>query len=96
MRWQAVIVLTAIALSIVIPPTLILTGVHGVQTAIGTLDVCHSATPALSSNGNMPCLDVCSNHPLPLALQGVTQIAALQDKSVIIAVQDEHPPQLLA
>jgi hypothetical protein len=92
MRWRAVIVLLAITFSIIVPPSLTLAG-HGGQAAIGTLDVCHSAIPALSSNGEMPCLNECSNSLLPLALQEVIHIVSLPDKPVFIAFQDERPPK---
>lgn len=92
MRWRAVIVLLAITFSIIVPPSLTLAG-HGGQAAIGTLDVCHSAISALSSNGEMPCLNECSNSLLPLALQEVIHIVSLPDKPVFIAFQDERPPK---
>jgi len=92
MRWQAAIVLLAITLSMVVLPSLPLAG-RGGQAAIGTLDVCHSAIPALSSNGEMPCLNEYSNAPLPLALQEIIHLVSLPDKSVFIAFQDERPPK---
>jgi hypothetical protein len=92
MRWQAIIVLLAITLSVFVPPSLSLTGSCG-QAAIGTLDVCHSAIPALSSNGEMPCMNECSNAHLPLGLQEIIHIVSLPDKSVFIAFQDERPPK---
>jgi hypothetical protein len=91
MRWRAVIVLLAITLSIIVPPSLTLAG-HGGQAAIGTLDVCHSAVPALSSNGEMPCLNTCSNSLLPLASQEVIHMVTLPEKPYFIAFQDERPP----
>ena len=93
MRLQTIIILLAIALSIVVPPSLPFAISHGGQSLIGTLDVCHSAIPALSSNGEMPCLNECSNSPLPLALQEVVHIVSLPDKPVFIAFQDERPPK---
>ena len=92
MRWHAIIVLLAITFSIIVPPSLPLAG-RGGPAAIGTLDVCHSAIPALSSNGEMPCLNECSNAPLPLALQEVVHIVSPPDKPVFIAFQDERPPK---
>ena len=92
MRWQTIIVLLAITLSIVIPASLPLIG-RGGQTAIGTLDVCHSATPALSSNGEMPCLNEYSSSPLPLALQEIIRVVSLLDTSAFIVLQDERPPK---
>jgi hypothetical protein len=94
MRWQAVIVLLAIALSIVVPPSLPLMIGQGGQASIGTLDVCHSSLPALASNGNMPCVSECPCRPLPLAQKKVSEIANPPFKPLLIAFQDERPPKV--
>jgi hypothetical protein len=93
MRWQAVIVIAAIALSMVVPPAFLLSGAYGTQTAIGTLDICHSATPALSSNGEMPCLHECTSIPLPVAQYHIAKIENSPLKPIFIAFQVEHPPK---
>ena len=93
MRWQSIIVLLAIALSIVVPPTLPIMAAQGGQAEIGTLDVCHSATPALSSNGDMPCINSGMNQPLPLGLSKVPAVAAPRFAPFNIAFQDERPPK---
>jgi hypothetical protein len=59
MRWKAIIVLLAIAMSIAVPPSFSLAVYHNEQAEIGVLDVCHATTPALSSNGDMLSLSVC-------------------------------------
>jgi hypothetical protein len=93
MKWQSIIVLLAIALSIVVPPTLPIMAAQGGQAEIGTLDVCHSATPALSSNGEMPCINECMNRPLPPGLSKVPAVAAPRFTPFCIAFQDERPPK---
>lgn len=94
MKWQALIVLLAIALSIVLPPSLPFLSDHGAMAAIGTLDVCHSATPALSSSGEMPCVNVpTAAIPHPLALLELPQIVNPPCKPCSIAFQDERPPK---
>jgi len=93
MRWKAVIVLVAIILSIIVPPALFLTGVYGSQAAIGTLDVCHSATPALFSNGEMPCMNECTfdvNHVVQIM---ASEISSAPCKPFFIAFHDERPPK---
>ena len=60
---------------------------------IGTLDVCHSATPALSSNGDMPCINECLHLPLPQGLIKISAVAVLRLKPFSIAFQDERPPK---
>lgn len=93
MRLQTVIILLAIALSIVVPPSLPFAISDGGRASIGILDVCHSATPALFSNGDMPCINVCPCRPLPLALENVTEIAPSPRKPFLLAYQDERPPK---
>jgi hypothetical protein len=93
MKWQAVIVLLAITLSIVVPPSLPFLSGHGAMASIGTLDVCHSATPALSSNGDMPCVNECPCRPLPLAQNKVIIVPNSHLSPYFIAFQDERPPK---
>jgi hypothetical protein len=93
MKLLAVIMLLTIALTIAAPPPLSLTCGHAGNPMIGTLDVCHSATPALSSSGNMPCIQECSCHPLLPALQETFEIENPLFIPVTIAFQDERPPK---
>lgn len=93
MRWTSIIVLLAIALSIVVPPALPIMAARDGQAEIGTLDICHSATPALSSNGEMPCIHACMNQPLPPGLSTVPAVATPRFKPFCIAFQDERPPK---
>jgi hypothetical protein len=93
MNWQAVIVLLAIALSIVVPPSLPFLSDHGAMAAIGTLDVCHSATSALSSNGDMPCMNECLCRYHPFAESKYTEIFAPLFKPLLLAFQEERPPK---
>jgi hypothetical protein len=93
MKWQAIIILLAIALSIVVPSSLPFLSDQGAMAAIGTLDICHSSTPALSSTGDMPCISGSSCNPLPLALEDTIKIVPLLSKPYFIANQDERPPK---
>jgi len=93
MRWKAIIVLLAVALGIIVPPSLSLTLADGGHSAIGTLDVCHSATPALSSNGDMPCVNEHPCYPASLAKHKASEIVNPPCKPLFIAFQDERPPK---
>ena len=93
MKWQAVIVLLAIAISVLVPPSLSLTVAHNVRAEIGALDVCHSTTPALSSNGEMPCVTECSCHPLYVTLNTIVEPMSSSFKPLLFALQDERPPK---
>ena len=93
MRWKALIVLLAITLSIIVPPALPNMVASGGLAEIGTLDVCHSATPALSSNGDMLGITVGMNPPLPQGIIKISSVAVLRFKPFCIAFQDERPPK---
>jgi hypothetical protein len=93
MKYQAIIVLVAILLSVAIPPSLTLTCGYEGHTIIGALDICHAATPALSSSGNLPCVQERTCHPLPLPLQETVENENLFFKSLLTSFQDERPPK---
>ncbi len=93
MKWQAAIVLLAIALTILAPPALPLVTAHGQAAQIGTLDVCHSATPALAANGEMPCITTMVSIHRPVMF---IAIAASQKPFFLLSlfnVDTEHPPK---
>ncbi len=95
MKWQALIVILAIALGVVIPPSspYLYLADNGATASIGTLDVCHSSIPALSANGHMPFLNECPCQQLPLALYANPAIADPPLKTLLIVFQDERPPE---
>jgi hypothetical protein len=93
MRWQAIIILLAIALSIVGPPSVPMAFEHDDHATIGILDVCHSSTPALSTSGDMPCMSECPCQHLPLARNAVENTINPPIKPFFIAFQDERPPK---
>jgi hypothetical protein len=93
MKWQALIVLLAIALSIIVPPSLPFLSDHGATTAIGALDVCHSAMPALSANGDMPCVSESLCRPLHLDLYDISAMVNPPLKLSAMSFQDERPPK---
>jgi hypothetical protein len=93
MKWNAVLVLLAIAVGIIVPPSLPMIIAHGGQASIGVLDVCHSATPALSSNGEMPCVSECPCRLLSLEQGRIPGMINPPCKPVVIAFQDELPPK---
>jgi hypothetical protein len=93
MKWQAVIVLLAIGFSIAVPPCFLVPGDHGNHAMIGNLDVCHTATPALSANGNMPCVHQSPCNPMPLVQDKISKTTDPHIKPLLIAFQDERPPK---
>jgi hypothetical protein len=93
MRSSAVIVLIALSLTVLAPPSFALTTYGDKAPVLGTLDVCHTATPALSSNGEMPCVNERVSLPLHLASDKVTEIVNPPFHPFHIAFQDERPPK---
>jgi hypothetical protein len=93
MKLQALIVLLAIGIGILIPPTLPMFVCHAGQSSIGTLDVCHSAVPALSSNGDMPCVNACPCLPRPLVLAENVHMQRSSIQPLIIIQNHERPPE---
>ncbi len=71
---------------------LFLAGKDG-QSAIGTIDVCHSSIPAIATGGEMPC----ENEPAPVQApfyRSVTaEIQYLLLTHFLLSTQDEHPPK---
>jgi hypothetical protein len=93
MRFSSIIVLIALAFTVLAPPSFALT-IHGYKAPVlGALDVCHSANPALSSNGDMPCVSESVSFPLPLALNKVVEIVPPPFHPFHIAFQEELPPK---
>jgi hypothetical protein len=93
MRWQALIVLIVIIVSIVSSPSLPQTFAKEGKSVIGILNVCHSATPALSSNGDMPCVTEysCSHVPTPSVASSESPHSFLTQ--MLFPNLNEHPPK---
>lgn|SRR5574337_747652 len=93
MKWKAALVLLAVLAGIVVPPSLPLLTAAGVEASLGTLDVCHSAAPALFAHGDMPCVNECLCRPLPLASVIAPAPVSPDFKPLLIPFQDERPPR---
>lgn len=63
-RWFSCLMFLVLAAGILTPPAPSLVILERGEDAIGTLDVCHAAAPALSSGGEMPCAveDLATGH----------------------------------
>jgi hypothetical protein len=93
MKVKSVVVLFTIAFSVLSPLSVHLTIAHG-QTSIGTFDVCHAGSTALSSSPDMPCVSQLIYTPcLPTHIES-TQILGIALKLPISAFQEEHPPKI--
>ena len=93
MKWQALIVLLALALGVAAPPSLSWLANTDNEAEIGILDVCHSTNPSLSAGSDIPCISECLGHHAPLITSSLQEITSVALKPLFIAFQDERPPQ---
>ncbi len=93
MRWQAVIILIALAFTIIVPPSFTLIVNHAGQPVLGALDVCHSAVPALSSNGHMPCLSECPCKQIPALSVAYSEESDPLFTAFLIISRTDRPPR---
>jgi hypothetical protein len=92
MRYQSLIVLIAIAVSTVASPSLLAIA-HDRETMIGVLDVCHSVTPALSSNGDMPCVNERPRSRVLFLFVASSESPQFFLIQMPIPKMNEHPPK---
>jgi len=94
MRSVTIILLVVLAFTVLAPMTLFtLTIVNDEGSFFGNLDVCHAATPALSSNGEMPCVNSSSSKiPLYLSIMTSDSFHPLFTE-VVFTAPNEQPPQ---
>ncbi len=93
MKWLAVIMLFMIAMGVIVPPSLpILLAAHE-NAVIGSLDVCHSAAPAIASDGDMPCVSAWPCLPYHIAKTTSIHSGKTVFKPFLIVLQNERPPK---
>jgi len=94
MKWVSVILLVILAVTVVAPfsPFTLLIDRQD-QPLLGNLDVCNAATPALSTNGEMPCVTAISLK-LPYYLS-VTTSETFHPvfTEVVFTAPNEQPPK---
>ena len=93
MRWQAFIVLIAIIVSTFSPPSLPQTFANEGKSMVGVLDVCHSATTVLSSNGDMPYVNECSCSQVPAPFVASSETPHSFLTQMLFPKLNEHPPK---
>jgi len=93
MRFLASLLLVAVLIGLVVPPTLSVTLAGGGAVEVGLLDVCHQAAPALAANGDMPCINEspCMLSPT-LFVIAFTYIDPVSIP-LLIPSQNDRPPQ---
>lgn len=95
MKWATVMLLLVLAFTVLTPVSsfsLFIAAEHG-DEALATLDVCHSAAPALSSNGEMPCLQMTAMSIIPAVFITFHETAHPVFTELILTTRNEQPPQ---
>lgn len=94
MKWVTTILLVVLAFTVLAPVTpLSLIIDRQEQPLLGNLDVCNSAAPALSSNGEMPCVNMnTAKLPYYHSLTTSDSLHPLFTEVVFIA-PNEQPPK---
>jgi hypothetical protein len=94
MKWVSVILLIVFAFTVLAPMTLFtLTIVNDGVSFLGNLDVCHSAAPALSSNGEMPCVPMAVHRVIPSLSMTNHEPGNPLFTELILTTRNEHPPR---
>ena len=95
MKWVSVILLIVLTFAVLAPlsPFSLIIIDRQEQPLLGNLDVCNSAAPALSSNGEMPCVNINSSK-IPLYLSITTSVSFHPlFAEVVFTAPNEQPPQ---
>jgi hypothetical protein len=93
MQWKALLVLATIALGILAPLPMQTVVLRDGHLVIGALDVCHSETPALSMNGDMPCMNREAYCHVPSLSIAYTDILDLNFSLLLFPQQNDRPPE---
>ena len=94
MRWQALIVILALALSIIGPPSIFPEPGYLNQGKFEYFGIERSANPVLSLCMDMPCLNQYPCRLLPLLLNNVSELVSPLLLSSLFSYQDERPPTI--
>ena len=94
MKSVTFILLAVLVVTIFTPMTLFTPiAVNDGRSFLGNLDVCHSATPALSSNGEMPCVTASICIAAPLLTESTNDSLHNVILELILSSRNEQPPQ---
>jgi hypothetical protein len=94
MRRISIILLMVIAVALVTPLSSFSLNIAGNGCEVLTaLDVCNSAAPALSSNGEMPCVHMTAYGIIPLLFVTIHETACPVFAELILSTRNEQPPQ---
>ena len=93
MRSIAVLLLAVLAFTVLAPAmSFAFPVVQDGSPFLGNLDVCHSAAPALASNGEMPCDSPAPCTAAPLLSVSFSEPVQPVFTELILTNNSEHPP----
>lgn len=95
MKWATIMLLLVLAFTVLTPVSsfsLFIAPEHGSEV-FADLDVCHSAAPALSSNGEIPCLHMTATSIIPVEFVAFHETTYPVFAELILATRNEQPPQ---
>lgn len=94
MKWVSIILLVVLAFTVLAPlSSFSLTIVQKGSSFLDNLDVCHSAAPALSSSGEMPCISLCPCSAVPTVSISNNRPVKLLLTDLMFTAPNEHPPK---
>jgi len=94
MKWVSTILLVVIAVTALAPLSMFtLINAGSDEPSLGTLDVCHSAAPALSVHGEMPCVTASISTAAPLLSESTNVSFQKIFIELILTSRNEQPPQ---
>jgi hypothetical protein len=94
MRRISILLLIVLAVTLVAPLSSFSLVIAGKDCSmLSTLDVCNSAAPALSSNGEMPCVHMTTNGIIPVVFVTFHEKIYPVFTELILTTRNEQPPQ---
>ena len=94
MKWVSIMLLIVLACTVLAPLSLYSFTITQGGSFLANLDVCHSAAPALSSNGEMPCLSECPCSFAPAVSISANEPAYPLFTELLLPTRNEHPPKV--
>jgi hypothetical protein len=94
MRSITFILLIVLAFTVLAPmASFTIITVNDGRSFLGNLDICHAAAPALSSNGEMPCLPIAVHSAIPSLSMTDREPGNPLFTELILTTRNEHPPR---
>ena len=94
MKWVSIMLLCILAVTVLAPLSLFsVASVGSDHPTLGNLDVCNTATPALSVNGEMPCVTASFCIAAPLLSASTNHSLQQTCIELILSSRNEQPPQ---